>query len=104
MNVGEKMQMTGIVRTFKCGKRTVVLPVRDAKVVARNLHRSICIFERRYEMSSAEMAKRLKSRMERETTDTLRWMQKYHALRLLKPMTRMTGTHITTTTPFTKSD
>lgn len=104
MNTRPKIQRTEKEVTFKCGDKTIRLPVRDAKVVGMNLHRSVRAYERRYEITSAEMARRLKTRSERETIDTLRWMQKYHALRLISPTTHTIGTRMTTIVPFTKNE
>ncbi len=104
MKVGTETKMAGKEMTFKCGEKTLRLPMKDAKVIGMKLHRSVRTYERRYEMTSDEMARRLKSCSERETIDILRWMQNYHALRLLKPTTHTIGTHMITTVPFTKNE
>lgn len=78
--------------------------IADSGIIRKNLARRVRLYERRYEMPSDRMAVMLKLSCVRETAEVLKWMQSYHALRLLKSKTPMTGTHTTTTVSSTKSD
>ena len=63
----------------------------------------IHVFEQNYEMSSAEMARKLHEGEERETAEKLKWMQDYSVLHYLTEKTHTTGTPGTTTGRSTKS-
>ena len=52
---------------IKSGINVITLPHRDARVEVKKLGRIVRRYERRYEISSADMAKKLRSQTERET-------------------------------------
>jgi len=47
------------------------------------------MYERRYEIASSEMLKHLSAGTIRETAEMLKWMQAYHALRLIEEQTNL---------------
>lgn len=65
----------------------------DRRQVLKNLRRRIRVCERRYEIASSEMLKGLSAGNVRETAEILKWMQAYHALRMIERRTPTTGTH-----------
>ena len=78
-------------------------PVISGKVAIQKLQRSIRTYERRYEVSSTDMLKKVSTGEVRETVEILKWMQGYHALMSLEGATHTGGTHTTTTEPYTRN-
>ena len=79
-------------------------PVLGGKEAIQKLKRGIRIYERRYEASSTDMLKKVSSGEVAETAEILKWMQTYHALRLIEGATPTNGTHMTTTEPSTRNE
>ena len=69
----------------------VKVRITDGKKVVARLRRRIRTYEKRYEISSAEMAALLTSGYVRETAEMLRWMHDFRALRLIRAETPITG-------------
>lgn len=55
----------------------------DGHHIRNSLRRRIRDYERRYEISSSQMAKVISSGQVRETAEILKWMQSYHVLGLI---------------------
>ena len=69
----------------------------SGKVMRQSLKRKLRAFERRYEMPSDQLGNMLRSGKMRETAETIRWLQTFHALQFLGEKTPTNGTRGTTT-------
>ncbi len=72
-------------------------PVRDGRRLRTTLYRRVRAYERRYEMSSEQMAALLQEGRIRETAELIKWMHACRVLELFERKTRTTGTPMTTT-------
>lgn len=83
---------------------SVEVTVRDVdgrKVVAR-LRRRIRTYERRYEVTSEQMANLITTGYVKETAEIDKWMYAYRALQLIRPETRTRGTDSIATSTSTR--
>lgn len=69
------------------------IQVASGKAMRNNLSRRIRKYERRYEVTSEEMATRLRSGCVHDTAEIIEWMQAYHVLQYLRSRTPTTGIH-----------
>ena len=79
----------------------IVREVDGRKVVAR-LRRRIRKYEKRYEVSSSQMASLITTGYVRETAEILNWMYDYRVLQSLGVETRTRGTRSTAMSTSTK--
>lgn len=55
----------------------------DGRIVVSNLRRRLTLYERRYEMRSADMQCLLSLSATKETADIAKWMQTYQVLKMV---------------------
>ena len=78
-------------------------PVRDGRRMRAALYRRVRAYERRYEMSSEQMATLLQEGRIHETAELIKWMQACRVLELFERETHTTGTPMTTTGQSTRN-
>ena len=81
------------------------IPVRkvSSEDMRAELNERIKVFERRYEMSSGEMALAYSLGQVRDTAEIVEWMQAFHVRKYLDEKTLTTGTPTTITEQSMKS-